>query len=152
MELQPNETVPGAPSPAGTASLSPWQRAVAVFARPTGAWSGLESRSQWWFPLVVMMLVGAAQAATLHQRALLPMIMDTWEQAVADGRMTTEQVDRMETFMSGPVGMAMTDIPFLSKLAWLTNMFRSGIWTKPPDQRWIYEVAAPMLQVLKAGQ
>ena len=107
MEL-PQVAVSGPPPSAVAASLSPWQRAVAVFTRPTSAWSGLESRSQWWFPLVVMMLVNAGLAAALHQRALLPMLIDTWEQAVADGRMPAEQLDRMEAFMSGPVGMWMT--------------------------------------------
>lgn len=108
MESKPNETLPAvAPAGAGP-SLSVWQRAAAVFARPTAAWSGLESRSQWWFPLVVMMLLNASFAATLHQRALMPMITEAWEEAVSDGRMTAAQVDKMEAFMGGPVGMAMT--------------------------------------------
>jgi hypothetical protein len=108
MESQPNETVPAA-SPAEVGpSLSVWQRAVAVFARPTAAWSGLESHSQWWFPLIVMLLLSAAFAAALHQRALMPMLSETWEQAVTDGRMTAAQVDKMEAFMGGPIGMAVT--------------------------------------------
>jgi hypothetical protein len=108
MESQPNETVPAAVPAGGAEPLSVWQRAIAVFARPTSAWSGLESRSQWWFPLVVMMLLSAGFAAALHQRALMPMISESWEQAVADGRMTAAQVDKMEAFMGGPLGMAMT--------------------------------------------
>ncbi|MEK7823547.1 MAG: hypothetical protein AAB290_00725 [Candidatus Eisenbacteria bacterium] len=108
MESQPNETVPAAAPAGGGPSLSVWQRAVAVFARPTAAWSGLESRSQWWFPLVLMMLLNAAFAAALHQRALMPMISEAWEQGVADGRMTVAQVDKLEAFMGGPIGMAMT--------------------------------------------
>ena len=108
MESQPNETVTAAAPARGGPSLSVWPRVVAVFARPTAAWSGLESRSQWWFPLVVMMLLNAAFAAALHQRALMPMISEAWEQGVADGRMTVAQVDKLEAFMGGPIGMAMT--------------------------------------------
>lgn len=108
MESQPIETVPAVMVGGGTETLSLWERAVAVFARPAHAWSGLESRSQWWFPLVVMVLLNAAFAAALHQRALMPMISESWEEAVADGRMTAAQVDKMEAFMEGPIGMAMT--------------------------------------------
>jgi hypothetical protein len=105
MESQLNEIVPAAAAAGVGPSLSVWQRAVAVFARPSTAWSGLESRSQWWFPLVVMILVNAAFGAALHQRALMPMLSETWEQAVSDGRMTAAQVDKMEAFMGGPIGM-----------------------------------------------
>jgi Yip1-like protein len=104
MEMQPHEVAPAAPPP-GSPSLSPWQRAVAVFVRPAQAWSGLESRGQWWFPLVVIVVVGAGLAAALHQRALMPMMAESWEQQVSDGRMTAEAVDRMEAFMGGPVGL-----------------------------------------------
>ena len=107
METPSNVTTPAA-APAAGMSLSVWQRAVAVYVRPAAAWTGLESRSQWWFPMVVMILVGAAMSVALHQRALMPMISESWEQAVADGRMTTAQVDRMESFMSGPLGMCIT--------------------------------------------
>jgi hypothetical protein len=36
------------------------------------------------------------------------MITESWEEAVADGRMTAAQVDQMEAFMSGPLGMTIT--------------------------------------------
>ena len=107
MVSPPQEAIPAVAPAAEEPSLSVWARAVAVFARPSAAWAGLQTRPQWWFPLIVMVVLSACLAAALHQRAMLPMIMESWDQAVADGRMTTEQVDRMETFMSGPVGMAM---------------------------------------------
>jgi hypothetical protein len=109
MESTQSETVSAAGMPAAEgASLSVWQRAVAIFTRPAAAWAGLERRSQWWFPLSIMIVVSAGFAALLHERALLPMIMESWEQAVADGRMTPAQVDRAESFMRGPIGMCMT--------------------------------------------
>lgn len=108
MEPQPLEPVPPPASTDTGPSLSLVQRAVAVFTRPGSAWGGLASRAQWWFPLLVMLVVAAAFSAALHQRAMLPMIMESWDQAVADGRMTAEQVERAAEFMGGPVGMAMT--------------------------------------------
>jgi Yip1-like protein len=89
-------------------SLSPVQRLVAIYAKPTSAWGGLTARGQWWFPMLVMLVVAAAFSAALHQRAMLPMIMESWDQAVADGKMTAEQVDKMAAFMGGPAGMAIT--------------------------------------------
>ncbi len=108
METQPNQTVPAVTPAQEEPSLSLWARSIAVFVRPTSAWTGLQTRAQWWFPLLVMIVFGAGFAAALHQRAMLPMIMESWDEAVADGKMTAEQVDKMETFMTGPVGMAMT--------------------------------------------
>ncbi|HKQ56489.1 MAG TPA: YIP1 family protein [Candidatus Eisenbacteria bacterium] len=134
MELQSSQAV-GAAAPETAApgtSLSVFQRAVAVFVRPGSAWGGLETRVQWWFPLIVMIVFSAAFSALLHDRALMPMITESWEQAVADGRMTGEQVDRMTAFMSGPAGMAITigqqaiAVPILFMLAALIVWFGVG--------------------------
>ncbi len=106
-----------APVPAhAEPGLSPLQRAVAVFTRPASAWGGLEARAQWWFPMLVLLVVSLAFSAALHQRAMVPMMVDSWEEAVADGRMTAVQVDRMESFMSGPTGLAITMVQQLIAL------------------------------------
>lgn len=89
-------------------SLSPMQRLVAVYTKPGSAWGGLTAKGQWWFPMLVMLVVAAGFSAALHQRAMMPMIMDSWDEAVADGKMTAEQVDKMAAFMGGPAGMAIT--------------------------------------------
>ena len=107
MDSIPNETVSASAPSTGAAPLSVWERAVAVFARPSAAWSGLEHRSQFWFPLLLLMLVNGAFAAALHQRAMMPMLSEAWEQAVSDGKMTAAQVDKMESFMGGTVGLCM---------------------------------------------
>ena len=108
MESQTTQAAPIPASSEPVKSLSVVERAIAVFTRPAAAWAGLETRAQWWFPLLVMVVFSGGFAALLHQRALLPMIVESWDQAVSDGRMTVEQVDQMEKFMSGPAGMAMT--------------------------------------------
>jgi hypothetical protein len=93
---------PAAPAP----TMSPFQRAIAVFVRPTAAWSGLETHAQWWFPMLILVVFAGCFSAVLHDRALMPMLGEQWEQAVADGKMTAQQVDKMEEFMGGPAGKA----------------------------------------------
>lgn len=108
MDPQPHEAVQTPVLADGGPPPTVWQRAIAMFTRPTTAWVGLETRAGWWFPLVVMVVVSALFAAALHERAMLPMIMESWDEAVADGKMTSQQVENMEQFMSGPAGVAMT--------------------------------------------
>jgi hypothetical protein len=96
------------PSAAQAESLSPIQRAVMLFVRPSAAWAGLEQKPQFWFPLLFMLVMTAGTTLLLHQRAILPMIQSAWEQQIEDGRMTAEQMDQMLAFMSSPAGIAVT--------------------------------------------
>ena len=49
--------------PAGTVpTLSIVQRIVAVFANPAEAWTGLETRAQWWIPLLMVLMISALAA------------------------------------------------------------------------------------------
>lgn len=89
-------------------SMTPWARAVAIFVRPTSAWSGLRDRTQWWWPMLFVVIVAALTAMALHQRAVVPMIMDNMEQQVASGQMPAAQMDRMEQFFASPLGLAIT--------------------------------------------
>jgi len=91
-----------APTPEVAPSLI--ERTVAVFARPTHAWTGLKQRVQWWFPLLLMVVVAATSTWFLHPRAIAPMVLNSMEQQVADGTMPREQFERMETFFNGPTG------------------------------------------------
>ena len=94
------------PTPEPTLSLI--QRTVAVFARPTSAWTGLRQQVQWWFPMLIIAFVAAGFAALLHHRALVPMMSETWREQVANGAMQAEQAQRMEDFFAGPSGMIVT--------------------------------------------
>jgi hypothetical protein len=96
--------IPASP-PAGP-TLSPLQRAIAVFVRPAEAWTGLVDRVQWWFPMIVALLVSVLSAAVLHQRAIVPMMMETWDRQVASGQLDPAQLDRMEQFFTSPTGTA----------------------------------------------
>jgi len=91
-------------------SLSPFARIAAIFANPAGAWAGLEQRASWWLPLIIMTLCGVAFTVTLHDRAIMPMITERWEQMVDSGQLSAEQLERMEAGMRGPAGLAMTAV------------------------------------------
>lgn len=90
--------------------LSPTQRFVAIFVRPGQAWGGLKQRAQWWFPMLVMIVLSVATTLLLHDRALVPMMIDSWDEQVANGQMQREQVDGMIEFFAGPGGHAVTAI------------------------------------------
>jgi hypothetical protein len=115
MEMQSSQAVAAA-APAAAAqgpSLSVWQRAVAVFARPGSAWSGLETRVQWWFPMIIIMLANVGFAAGLWERAIMPTQIAAMEQQVADGKMPAESLERAEAMMSGPTGLVFAVVPWL---------------------------------------
>ncbi|HYM82427.1 MAG TPA: YIP1 family protein [Candidatus Limnocylindria bacterium] len=97
-------------SPTHAPSLSVWERTAAIFARPAHAWGGLETRAQWWFPLLVMMVVGAVITAALHDRAIVPMVVDQWETQIDAGKMTAAQMEQMESFMRSPAGVVVTTV------------------------------------------
>lgn len=103
-----DHTVPADGALTDEPTLSPPQRAVAIYTRPAGAWGGLKERAQWWFPLLIVMLVSAASAALLHNRAIVPMMVETWDRQVASGQLQPEQVDKMERFFSSGPGIAIT--------------------------------------------
>ncbi len=85
-------------------SLSLLGRAVAVFARPAEAWEGLESRSQWWFPVLLFLGLMAVGVLAVHDRAIVPTMLETFDRQVADGQMGAEQAAAAERFMTGTLG------------------------------------------------
>ena len=144
---------PVAHHPVGTlepaASLNVWQRTLAVFTRPASAWSGLRERAQWWFPLLVLGAFAAGFAAVLHHRALLPMMVDAWQEQVANGNMQAEQAQRMEGFFGGPTGVLITVvqqfiiIPIITLVMGLLVWFGVGfVLGRPLNYRLSLEVAA----------
>jgi Yip1 domain len=121
---EPTVTAPAASAP----SMSPIQRTIAIFARPSQAWDGLQERGQWWFPMVIMAIVSIAFTLVLHNRALVPMMAEAWDQQVADGRMQAAQVDRMVDFFSGPKGMAITAAQQAIAVPLVTLIIALVIW------------------------
>jgi len=97
------QQTPQAPEagPAGTLSLA--GRFVAVFARPTQAWVGLDRRGQWWFPLLLSVLVAVVGTALTYERAMVPTILAQMEAKVETGEVPAQALDRIEAQVSGPV-------------------------------------------------
>jgi hypothetical protein len=127
--MEPHTSESAAPAPAvAEPSLSVWQRTVAVFVRPNAAWGGLTSRAQWWFPFVLMLLVSICFTLVLYHHAILPMIQDSWDQAIADGKMTAEQVDRASSFMSGPAGVGISLVQTLIVLPIILLLTALAVW------------------------
>lgn len=98
------------PADATEPQLSPIERAIAVFIRPTQAWTGLRERAQWWFPFLIMLVLSLVVTLALYQRAVVPMMSEQWDEAVANRQMSAEQEDKMLEGMSGPVGMAISGV------------------------------------------
>ena len=100
-------TQPLAPAAEPEPGLSLWGRLVAVYARPGQAWSGLAGRGQWWFPLLLCVLVSVAGTALTYQRALVPTILAQMERQADSGQIPAEQLERVESQVSGPLPMAL---------------------------------------------
>lgn len=96
-------TAPAVPEP----GLSIWSRFVAVFARPAQAWAGLERRGQWWFPLVLCILVSVAGTGLTYQRALVPTMLAQFDRQVEAGQIPPDALERIERQVAGPAAMAM---------------------------------------------
>jgi Yip1 domain len=96
--------IPSPPVP----TMSPFARAVAVFTRPARAWDGLAEHAQWWFPLLILVLTTVISSVVLYDRAMMPMMVDRWDDQVQSGAMTAEQADRAATMMRTPVAIGAT--------------------------------------------
>jgi hypothetical protein len=97
-------TTPAEPEP----TMSLWSRSVAMFARPAQAWTGLERRGQWWFPLLLSILVSLIGTGLTYQRALVPTQLAQMEQMVEAGRIPATALDGMEEQLVSPARVGMT--------------------------------------------
>jgi hypothetical protein len=94
-------------APSDEPTVSIWARSVAMFARPAQAWAGLERRGQWWFPLVLCILVSVLGTGLTYQRALVPTILAQFDGQVESEQITQAAADQLAEQMSGPIGMGM---------------------------------------------
>ena len=93
-------TPTAAPDEAGMSLL---ERSIAVFASPANAWRGLRHQVQFWFPMVLLAVLTSAFTAVMWERAIVPDMRVGWQQAVDNGQMTQEQMDKTEASMANPV-------------------------------------------------
>jgi len=102
---------PAVGAPPAEPSLSIGQRIGAVFTRPAHAWGGLDTRVQWWAPVLIFTLVQVIGTTLLFDRAMLPMMRDQFDEKVANGEMASDQAAKVEDTMSGPMGRVFTTLP-----------------------------------------
>ncbi len=99
------ESIPQPPGPpsAPAPGMSLGARFVAVFARPSQAWAGLEKRGQWWFPLLLSVLVAMAGVAATYQRAVVPTELDKLQRQIEAGQAPAGSLEEAERIMRSPV-------------------------------------------------
>jgi len=88
-------------------SLSLGSRFLAMFARPARAWAGLERKGQWWFPLLISVVVTMSGMALTYQRAVVPMTLERMQRQVDSGQVPPGSVAHFEQQMRSPVATAM---------------------------------------------
>lgn len=126
-----------------------WRRALLVFARPTQAWGGLRAHIQWWFPLLLTVVVSSITMMAVYDRSYLPMMTEGLEQKVSEGQMQPQQLERTEAFFAGPAGRTinvcfqalgiMVVTLFTGLLFWMAGAFILG---RPIGYRLALEGAA----------
>ncbi len=129
-------TQPQTPAIGPAPGLSLASRSLALFARPTQAWTGLERRGQWWFPLVVTIVVVMAGMALTYERAVVPMTLERLQRQVESGQVPPDVLSRFEGQMRSPfamgvnVGSTLLIIPLMTLatalLPWLAVGFVLG--------------------------
>jgi len=108
--------------------LSLWERVVAIFARPTEAWSGLRERAQWWFPLLIVLLTSAGTVFLVYDQAIVPMMVSQWESMVEAGKMSPEQLEGAQQFMTSPVGKVVAVVQQVIILGLVQLLIALLIW------------------------
>jgi hypothetical protein len=103
-EVEGAPVAPGTPAADGPVSLSVWERAARVFVSPARAWEGLDSRVQWWIPVLVLWLLTAALLAGTFRHVIVPMQMEQLSRMVESGQIPADKLDKIETnMMTSPV-------------------------------------------------
>ena len=92
---------PAGPADSPPARLSPLERTARIFARPSAAWDDLKERGQWLFPFLVTLVLWVALQGLAFDHVTVPMMLDQWSTAVANGRMEPAQAQQMEQFFTG---------------------------------------------------
>jgi hypothetical protein len=119
---------PQPPVEAPEESMSIWSRSWAVFARPGQAWAGLERRGQWWFPLVLCIVVSVVGTGLTYQRALVPTMLAQFDRKVEAGQIPPEALDRIERQVASPAAMVMNLVSVAIVMPLMTMAFALLPW------------------------
>jgi len=109
-------------------SISPLERFVRIFTRPAQAWAGLETRAQWWFPLVIMIVVYGTFTYTLHDRAIAPDQVAAYEAMVESGQMSPTAAAQAEQQMTGPTGRIISAASWMIMAPIIYLLYALAVW------------------------
>ncbi len=127
MSSTPIETLVPPAEPVET-GMNVVERAVAIFVRPADAWRGLRHQVQFWFPMLLLLLSSTAFTIVLWERAYIPDFRTAWEQAVDNGQMTQEQVDKTEARMAAPAARVISAVSYGCITALFMLVAALGTW------------------------
>jgi hypothetical protein len=108
--------------------LSLLERTIAVFTRPGHAWGGLRARAQWWFPMLVTVVVMGVTSAFIYERSILPMMTEQFEKQAANGELSPEQLEKVQDTFGGTTGKITNLVGQVIFLPILTLLSALGIW------------------------
>ena len=128
------------PAPVGPAHAEPpamtlpWPtRAGRVFVSPARAFEGMTGAGGWWIPLLIVLVIELALGYATYHRVLVPDMVSRWEQAVTNGQMQPDQLERMETFFTTSpaaigftLGAVLVMVPLVYLLQALVLWFGAG--------------------------
>jgi hypothetical protein len=121
-------SAPQSPAPEFTPALSLGARTIAVFARPARAWAGLERRGQWWFPLLLSVLVSVGGTLLTYQRAIVPTQREQFERQVEAGKIPPEAMARVEEQLASPIARGATLGSIVVAVPLMTCLFALLPW------------------------
>lgn len=87
--------------------MSPWERAAAIFTKPASAWSGLRDRAQWFWPVILIVLVNVSAVAIMYDRVIVPAQLERIDQQIESGQLPPESAERIEAQMTSPAAKFM---------------------------------------------
>ena len=113
---------------ADATSMSPFARFVRIFTRPAQAWAGLETRAQWWFPLLIVIVLNMIFTYVLYDRAIVPDQVSAWETMVESGQMSPTQAAQAEQQMTGPTWRIISALSPVLTVPIIYLLFALGLW------------------------
>jgi hypothetical protein len=130
--MQGSTPSPGPDAVAGTDPAAPVAsppsllgRTLRVFVRPFQAWEGLEHRAQWWFPVLLTLVVSVALTAGMYDRVIAPTAIEQLRPRIESGQISEAQA---ESYVSSPVSRAI-NLCFVGVAAFLLPLVVAlGLW------------------------
>ena len=117
--FEPAPPPPATPAGEGAPSPSVWERTARVFVNPARAWDGLETRTRWWFPALVIWLISATLLVVTFQRIMVPMQMEQLSRMVDSGQIPADKLDKIAADLAANPMAMIGIVAVQSAVLWL---------------------------------